>query len=51
MENQINPSQSVSGNVLDQTGQALIDACQSSPHRDVEIAPERTAMPVRAVVL
>ena len=29
------------------TGQALIDAFQASPHRDVEIEPRRAAMPVR----
>lgn len=33
------------------TGQALIDALQASPHRDVEIAPPRAAAPVRDVVL
>ena len=33
------------------TGQALVDVLQSSPHRDFEIAPARTAMPVRDVVL
>jgi prevent-host-death family protein len=31
------------------TGQSLIDALQASPHR--EIAPRRSAMPVRAVKL
>jgi len=36
------------GNV---TGQALIDALQASPHRDIDIEPARAAMPVRAVVL
>lgn len=36
----------------DQTGRALIDALQASPHRDVEVAPPRSApMPVRAVEL
>ena len=34
-----------------QTGQALIDALQSSPHREVEIEPKRAAMPVRDVTL
>lgn len=35
-----------------QTGQALIDALQASPHRDLEIEPVRSApMPVRAVEL
>ena len=29
------------------TGQALIDACAASPHREVEIAPQRGLMPVR----
>jgi len=33
------------------TGQALIDALQSSPHRDIDIEPRRTAMPVRDVSL
>jgi prevent-host-death family protein len=35
----------------DSTGRGLIDALQSSPHRKVEIAPERFAMPVRGVAL
>jgi prevent-host-death family protein len=34
-----------------ETGQALIDALQSSPYRDFEIEPTREAMPVRDVVL
>ena len=34
-----------------QTGAALISAMQASPHRDIEIAPHHTAMPVRDVVL
>jgi prevent-host-death family protein len=29
------------------TGEALVAAFQSSPHRDVELAPVRTPMPVR----
>ena len=33
------------------TGQLLIDALQASPHRGIEIAPLRSAMPVRAVKL
>ena len=33
------------------TGQLLIDALQESPHRDVDIAPRRSPMPVRAVKL
>ena len=33
------------------TGQALIDALQSSPHRDEEIAPPRAVLPVRDVNL
>ena len=32
------------------TGQLLVEALQASPHRKVEIAPRRSAMPVRAVV-
>src|SRR5271157_3371355 len=35
----------------DLTGQALIAAMQASPHRDVNIEPERTPMPVREVKL
>src|SRR5450631_3604774 len=31
------------------TGQALIEAMQASPHRDIEIAPKRGNMPVRDV--
>ena len=33
------------------TGQLLIDALQASPHREIEIAPRRSAMPVRAIKL
>ena len=33
------------------TGQALVDALQSSPYPEVEIEPGRTAMPVRGVDL
>jgi prevent-host-death family protein len=33
------------------TGQALIDAIQSSPYRDVSIEPSRVRLPVRAVSL
>jgi prevent-host-death family protein len=33
------------------TGQALIEAMQASPHRDIEIAPTRDAMPIRPVSL
>jgi len=35
----------------DVTGQALIDAMQASPHRDQEIEPARTVLPVRPVIL
>lgn len=36
----------------DQTGRALIEALQASPHRDTEIEPARSIpMPVRAVKL
>ena len=31
------------------TGELLIEALQASPHRQVEIEPRRSAMPVRAV--
>ena len=34
-----------------ETGQALIDALQSSPYRDFDIEPDRLAMPVRDVIL
>jgi prevent-host-death family protein len=33
------------------TGQRLVDALQASPHREVDIEPERLEMPVRAVEL
>lgn len=32
-------------------GQALIDALQASPHRQIDITPERFRMPVRSVSL
>jgi prevent-host-death family protein len=35
----------------ERTGQALIDALQASPYRDIEILPARQVMPVRDVVL
>lgn len=35
----------------ERTGQLLVDALAASPHRDIEIAPRRAAMPVRDVVL
>lgn len=35
----------------DATGLALIEAIQSSPHRKVEITPERSKMPIRGVTL
>jgi prevent-host-death family protein len=35
----------------DLTGRVLVAAMQASPHRDLEIAPERMPMPVRDVVL
>lgn len=35
----------------ERTGQLLIDALQASPHRDIEIEPRRSAMPVRNVRL
>lgn len=35
----------------ERTGQLLIDALQSSPHREIDLAPHRSAMPVRAVKL
>ena len=33
----------------DLTGEALIAAMHASPHRDIDIAPRRTPMPVREV--
>ena len=33
------------------TGQALIDAIQSSPYREIEIEPRRMPLPVRDVSL
>lgn len=33
------------------TGQALIDALQASPYRDIEIEQPRAPMPVRDVIL
>ena len=33
------------------TGQLLIDAIQASPHRNIEIVPRRSVMPVRDVKL
>lgn len=35
----------------ERTGEALIEAMQASPHRDIDIQPNRIAMPVREVVL
>jgi prevent-host-death family protein len=35
----------------DETGQALINALQASPHRDLDIEPTRAPAPVRDVVL
>jgi hypothetical protein len=35
----------------DATGQALIDALQSSPHREIDLEPSRGPMPVRDVRL
>jgi len=35
----------------DLTGEALIAAMRASPHRDIDIAPSRTPMPVRKVAL
>lgn len=33
------------------SGQLLIDALQASPHREIEIGPARSGMPVRGVDL
>jgi prevent-host-death family protein len=35
----------------DLTGEALIAAMQASPHRDIDIEPSRTPLPVREVSL
>lgn len=35
----------------ERSGQALVDAMQSSPHRDIEIEVPRAPMPVRDVPL
>jgi prevent-host-death family protein len=35
----------------DRTGALLVAALQSSPHREVDLEPPRTRMPVRAVKL
>lgn len=35
----------------DATGRALVDAMQASPHREVDITPEKAVMPVRNVTL
>jgi len=35
----------------DVTGQALVDALQASPHRELDIEPRRDPMPVRDVHL
>lgn len=35
----------------DRTGEALIEAIQASPYRDLDIEPRREPMPVRDVVL
>jgi prevent-host-death family protein len=34
----------------DLTGESLIAAMQASPHRDIDLEPKRTAMPVREVL-
>lgn len=33
------------------TGRTLIEAMQASPHREIDLEPQRTAMPVREVLL
>ena len=35
----------------DPTGEALIAAMQASPHRDIELTPARSPMPVREISL
>jgi hypothetical protein len=35
----------------EKTGRALVDAIQSSPHRDIDIEAPRMPMPVRDVAL
>ena len=34
-----------------ETGQAIVDACQASPHQNFDIEPARMPMPVRDVIL
>ncbi len=33
------------------TGQALVDALQAAPYREIDLEPQRAAMPVRDVTL
>ena len=35
----------------EKSGQALVRAMQASPHREIDIDPERHVMPVRSVTL
>jgi prevent-host-death family protein len=35
----------------DRTGEALIAAMQASPHRDIDVEPQRDRMPVRGIDL
>jgi prevent-host-death family protein len=35
----------------ERSGQLLVDALQASPHRDIEIEPRRSVMPVRRIAL
>jgi prevent-host-death family protein len=35
----------------ERTGEALVAAMQASPHRDIEIEPRRTRLPVRDISL
>jgi hypothetical protein len=47
----VSPRGSLPANDQPLTGQALVAAMQASPHRDIEIEPERIRMPVRDVAL
>jgi hypothetical protein len=45
------PPTKLGGPKKDLTGEALVAAMKASPHRDLDIEPKRTSMPVRDVDL
>ena len=45
------PTGSPSRDEAELTGSALVAAFQASPHKEIDLEPERFPMPVRAVVL